>query len=50
MTFRVWDKMLSASRLVELLLGTLVQIQKALKPDGLFLGAMLGGDTLFELR
>ncbi|KAF8914300.1 S-adenosyl-L-methionine-dependent methyltransferase [Gymnopilus junonius] len=30
--------------------GTLVQIQKALKPDGLFLGAMFGGDTLFELR
>ncbi|KAI9011131.1 S-adenosyl-L-methionine-dependent methyltransferase [Gaertneriomyces semiglobifer] len=30
--------------------GTLIQIQKALKPDGLFLGAMLGGDTLFELR
>ncbi|PPQ66744.1 hypothetical protein CVT26_009545 [Gymnopilus dilepis] len=28
----------------------LVQIQKALKPDGLFLGAMFGGDTLFELR
>ncbi|KAJ8517965.1 hypothetical protein ONZ45_g4903 [Pleurotus djamor] len=30
--------------------GVLVQIRKALKPDGLFLGAMLGGDTLFELR
>ncbi|KAL4076288.1 S-adenosyl-L-methionine-dependent methyltransferase [Scleroderma yunnanense] len=30
--------------------GTLVQINEALKPDGLFLGAMLGGDTLFELR
>ncbi|KAF5321083.1 hypothetical protein D9619_000557 [Psilocybe cf. subviscida] len=30
--------------------GTLVQIQKSLKPDGLFLGAMFGGDTLFELR
>ncbi|KAF9567410.1 S-adenosyl-L-methionine-dependent methyltransferase [Agrocybe pediades] len=30
--------------------GTLIQIQKALKPDGLFLGAMFGGDTLFELR
>ncbi|CAA7258586.1 unnamed protein product [Cyclocybe aegerita] len=30
--------------------GALVQIQKALKPDGLFLGAMFGGDTLFELR
>ncbi|KAF8638562.1 hypothetical protein AX17_002105 [Amanita inopinata Kibby_2008] len=30
--------------------GILVQIKEALKPDGLFLGAMLGGDTLFELR
>lgn len=30
--------------------GTLVQIKEALKPDGLFLGAMFGGDTLFELR
>ncbi|KAF9478401.1 S-adenosyl-L-methionine-dependent methyltransferase [Pholiota conissans] len=30
--------------------GALVQIQKSLKPDGLFLGAMFGGDTLFELR
>ncbi|KAJ7498507.1 S-adenosyl-L-methionine-dependent methyltransferase [Mycena latifolia] len=30
--------------------GTLVQIREALKPDGLFLGAMFGSDTLFELR
>ncbi|KAG2156366.1 S-adenosyl-L-methionine-dependent methyltransferase [Suillus clintonianus] len=30
--------------------GVLVQIREALKPDGLFLGAMFGGDTLFELR
>lgn len=30
--------------------GVLKQIQRALKPDGVFLGAMLGGDTLFELR
>jgi len=30
--------------------GTLVQIKEALKPDGVFLGAMFGGDTLFELR
>jgi len=30
--------------------GTLVQIKEALRPDGLFLGAMFGGDTLFELR
>jgi NADH dehydrogenase [ubiquinone] 1 alpha subcomplex assembly factor 5 len=30
--------------------GTLVQLRRALKPDGLFLGAMLGGVTLAELR
>jgi SAM-dependent methyltransferase len=30
--------------------GALVQIRRALKPDGLFLGALLGGDTLTELR
>jgi SAM-dependent methyltransferase len=30
--------------------GTLIQIRRALKPDGLFLAAMLGGDTLAELR
>lgn len=30
--------------------GALVQINHALKPDGLFMGAMLGGDTLIELR
>ncbi|PBL02929.1 S-adenosyl-L-methionine-dependent methyltransferase [Armillaria gallica] len=30
--------------------GMLVQINKALRPDGLFLGAMFGGETLFELR
>jgi SAM-dependent methyltransferase len=30
--------------------GTLVQIRRALKPDGLFLAALLGGDTLSELR
>lgn len=30
--------------------GTLTQIRRALKPDGLFLGALLGGDTLSELR
>ena len=29
---------------------TLVQIRRALKPDGLLLAAMLGGDTLTELR
>src|SRR6185369_7131523 len=30
--------------------GTLVQIRRALKPDGLFLAAMIGGDSLSELR
>jgi SAM-dependent methyltransferase len=30
--------------------GTLVQIKRALRPDGLLLAALLGGDTLSELR
>jgi SAM-dependent methyltransferase len=30
--------------------GTLIQVRRALKPDGLFLAAMLGGETLTELR
>jgi SAM-dependent methyltransferase len=30
--------------------GTLVQIRRSLKPDGLLLAAMLGGETLRELR
>lgn len=30
--------------------GALVQIRRALRPDGLFLGALLGGETLIELR
>ncbi|HYE51752.1 MAG TPA: methyltransferase domain-containing protein [Azospirillaceae bacterium] len=30
--------------------GALIQVRRALRPDGLFLGAMLGGETLFELR
>jgi SAM-dependent methyltransferase len=30
--------------------GALIQIRRALRPDGLFLGAMAGGDTLAELR
>ncbi|MEI7932313.1 MAG: nucleotidyl transferase AbiEii/AbiGii toxin family protein, partial [Alphaproteobacteria bacterium] len=30
--------------------GTMIQIRRALKPDGLFLGAILGGETLTELR
>lgn len=32
------------------LVGTLIQIRRALKPDGLFIGAVLGGATLTELR
>jgi NADH dehydrogenase [ubiquinone] 1 alpha subcomplex assembly factor 5 len=36
--------------LVNDLPGALVQIRRALRPDGLFLGALLGGDTLIELR
>lgn len=30
--------------------GTLIQIRQSLKPDGLFASAILGGETLFELR
>jgi SAM-dependent methyltransferase len=30
--------------------GTLAQIRRALRPDGLLLAAMIGGDTLTELR
>lgn len=30
--------------------GTFAQIAKALKPDGFFLGAMIGGESLVELR
>ena len=30
--------------------GALIQIRRALKPDGVFVGAICGGDTLFELR
>ncbi len=36
--------------LVNDLPGTLIQIRRALKPDGLFLAALLGGRTLHELR
>src|SRR5204863_3824278 len=46
------DLVLSALSLqfVNDLPGTLVQVRRALRPDGLFLAAMLGGDTLNELR
>jgi len=30
--------------------GALIQIRRALKPDGLFLASVLGGETLVELR
>jgi NADH dehydrogenase [ubiquinone] 1 alpha subcomplex assembly factor 5 len=30
--------------------GALTQMRHLLKPDGVFVGAVLGGDTLFELR
>ena len=30
--------------------GTLIQIRRALKPDGLFLAALVGGESLSELR
>jgi NADH dehydrogenase [ubiquinone] 1 alpha subcomplex assembly factor 5 len=30
--------------------GVLYQIREMLQPDGVFIGAMFGGDTLFELR
>ena len=30
--------------------GTLAQVRRALKPDGLFLAALVGGETLTELR
>lgn len=39
-----------ALHLVNDLPGALIQIRRALKPDGLFVGALLAGDTLNELR
>jgi SAM-dependent methyltransferase len=46
------DLVLSALALhwVNDLPGALLQVRRALRPDGLFLGAMLGGETLWELR
>jgi SAM-dependent methyltransferase len=32
------------------MVGTLIQVRRCLKPDGLFVGAILGGATLTELR
>ncbi|MFC7052137.1 class I SAM-dependent methyltransferase [Hansschlegelia quercus] len=39
-----------ALHLVDDLPGLLAQIRRSLRPDGLFLAALLGGDTLTELR
>ena len=39
-----------ARQFVNDLPGALIQVRRALKPDGLFLAALLGGDTLTELR
>jgi len=39
-----------ALQLVNDLPGTLLQVRRALKPDGLLLAALLGGTTLHELR
>jgi SAM-dependent methyltransferase len=49
---RSFDLVLSAMDLhwVNDLPGTLIQIARILKPDGLFLAAMLGGATLWQLR
>jgi NADH dehydrogenase [ubiquinone] 1 alpha subcomplex assembly factor 5 len=47
-----FDLVLSAMSLhwVNDLPGTLIQIARILKPDGLFLAGMLGGGTLWQLR
>jgi SAM-dependent methyltransferase len=47
-----FDLILSALDLhvVNDLPGALLQIRKSLEPDGLFLGALFGGETLHELR
>jgi SAM-dependent methyltransferase len=39
-----------ALQAVDDLPGALIQVRRALKPDGLMLAALLGGDTLAELR
>ena len=39
-----------ALQAVDDLPGVLIQVRRALKPDGLMLAALLGGDTLAELR
>ncbi len=32
------------------IVGTMIRLRQSLKPDGLFIAAMFGGDTLIELR
>jgi SAM-dependent methyltransferase len=51
-TAQSFDLVVSAMDLhwVNDLPGTLVQIRRILRPDGLLLGAMLGGATLWQLR
>lgn len=47
-----WSTVLlgNVCQLLTSLTGVLVQIKEALQPDGVFLAALFGGDTLFELR
>ena len=47
-----FDLIVSALNLqfVDDLPGTLIQIRRTLRPDGLFLGMVMGGSTLHELR
>ena len=49
---KAFDLVLSALSLhwVNDLPGALIQIRRALVPDGLFMGALFGGETLIELR
>jgi hypothetical protein len=46
----VFDKFFKKRQTIHRTIGVLVQIREALKPDGVFIGALFGGDTLFELR
>jgi SAM-dependent methyltransferase len=41
---------LFALQTIDDLPGTLIQLRRALRPDGLFLACLLGGDSLLELR
>ena len=46
----IWCVSGLALQFVNDLPGTLIQIRRALKPNGLLLAALIGGDTLSELR